>query len=454
MVSGIRQELKPMVGLAIPVIVAEIGWTTMGLVDTLMVGPLGPDAIGGVGFGSMLVFSVGVFGMGLLLGLDTLVSQSYGAGRIDRCHHWLVQGLYLAALTSVPLTVLAMALIASLGAWGLAPDVYAVAVPYLDVVVLSLPVLLFYAAARRYLQAMNSVRPITFALVSANLVNAFVNWVLIYGKFGCPALGPAGAAWATVLSRVYMLAVLTLAIYVRDRRHRTNLHDVSWGFDGASQRRLFALGLPASLQITLEVGVFAAATALAGRLSAAALAAHQIALQLWSVVFMVPLGLNAAGAVRVGHAVGRHDGEGMRRAGWTALALGGAFSVCAAVVFLLAGRWLVSGFSTDATVLTLGPSLLAIAGVCLVFDGTQGIATGILRGLGETRIPMYLNLAGHWAIGLPLAYAACFWWGWGVQGLWVGLAVGLMLVGVALLWVWSRHTKAAVGHGPATAAHG
>ena len=111
-------------------------------------------------------------------------------------------------------------------------------------------------------------------------------------------------------------------------------------------------------------------------------------------------------------------------------------------MFLVAGRWLVSGFTTDVSVLALGPSLLVIAGVCLVFDGTQGIATGILRGLGETRIPMYLNLAGHWAIGLPLAYAACFWWGWGVQGLWVGLAVGLMLVGAALLWVWSRKSHA------------
>jgi MATE family multidrug resistance protein len=288
--------------------------------------------------------------------------------------------------------------------------------------------------------------------LSANVVNAVVNWILIYGKFGVPAMGPVGAAWATVLSRAYMALVLLLAIHLHDRQLHTSLRDVSWQFDAASLRRLIALGLPASLQITLEVGVFAVATALAGRLSSAALAAHQIALNIWSVVFMVPLGLNAAGAVRVGHAVGRRDDAGVRRAGWTALAVGGAFTALSAVVFLVAGRWLISGFTTDEQVLALGPSLLVIAGVCLVFDGTQGIATGILRGLGETRIPMYLNLAGHWAIGLPLAYAACFWWGWGVQGLWVGLAVGLMLVGVALLWVWSRHANAAVSGRPTTAA--
>lgn len=448
MTAGIRREIGPMMGLAVPVILAEIGWTTMGLVDTLMVGPLGPAAIGAVGLGSILILSIGVFGIGLLLGLDTLVAQSYGAGRIDRCHHWLVQGVYLGAAATVPLTALAYGIAATLPWWGLAPEVLALAVPYLDVVALSVPFLMFYTAFRRYLQAMNSVRPITVALLSANVVNVVVNWILIYGNLGAPRLGATGAAWATVLSRLYMAAVLLLAIRLRDSRHRTNLAAVSRRWDGVAIRRLFALGLPASLQITMEVGVFAVATALAGRLSAAAIAAHQIALNIWSVVFMVPLGLNAAGAVRVGQAVGRQSAELVRQAGWTALALGTAFTASAAVVFLLAGHWLIVGFSRDAGVLAIGPSLLAIAGICLVFDGTQGIATGILRGLGETRVPMYANLVGHWAIGLPLAYAACFWWGWGVQGLWAGLAVGLVLVGAALLRVWARRAGAFRSGGP------
>jgi MATE family multidrug resistance protein len=158
----------------------------------------------------------------------------------------------------------------------------------------------------------------------------------------------------------------------------------------------------------------------------------------------VPLGLNAAGAVRVGQAVGRRDAAGVRRAGWTALALGAAFTSAAAVVFLAAARPLIAAFSQDATVLALGPSLLAIAGVCLIFDGTQGISTGILRGLGETRIPMLANLAGHWAIGLPLGYVACFWWDWGVQGLWLGLAAGLTAVGSLLLGTWNRRARRAL----------
>ena len=387
--------------------------------------------------------AIGIFGMGLLLGLDTLVAQSFGAGRLDRCEHWLRQGVYLALMAAVPFSLLSFGVTATLPFWGLNADVLDVASPYLDVVSLSVTPLLLYAAFRRYLQAVNLVRPITLALVSANLVNVAVNWVLIYGKFGLPALGATGAAWATVFSRVYMAAVLFVAVREARRRHARagpGSRRVEW----EAMRRLLALGGPAGFQILLEVGVFAAATALAGRLAPAALAAHQIAMNLWAFVFMVPLGLNAAGAVRVGQAVGRRDREGVWQSGWTALALGPRFTASAAVVFLVAARPLIGAFSQDATVLAIGPSLLAIAGVCLVFDGTQGVSTGILRGLGETRIPMLANFAGHWLVGLPLGYAACFWWGWGVQGLWLGLAAGLIGVGTVLLFTWSRRARKAL----------
>jgi len=451
--SGIRSELRPMIGLAVPVILAEIGWTAMGLVDTLMVGPLGPAAIGAVGLGSIVFLAVGIFGMGLMLGLDTLIAQSYGAGRLDRCQYWLRQGVYLALVAAVPFSLLAFGLTATLPLWGLNADVLAVASPYLVVVTLSVTPLLLYAAFRRYLQAVNLVRPITFALLSANLVNVAVNWVLIYGKLGFPALGATGAAWATVVSRVYMAAVLYLAVR-EARRGRAWIEPGPRRVEWDALRRLLVLGGPAGLQILLEVGVFAAATALAGRLTPAALAAHQIAMNLWAFVFMVPLGLNAAGAVRVGQAVGRRDREGVRRSGWTALALGAVFTASSAVVFLVAARPLIGAFSHDATVLAIGPSLLAVAGICLVFDGTQGISTGILRGLGETRIPMLVNFAGHWLIGLPLGYAACFWWGWGVQGLWLGLAAGLTAVGTVLLATWSRRARAALADAPLADAAG
>ncbi len=438
MLSAIRTELKPMVALAAPVILAEVGWTTMGLVDILLVGPLGPSAIGAVGFGSVVFLAVSIFGMGLLLGLDTVIAQAYGAGHLDRCHHWLVQGTYLSLLIAAPLTFALYGLLATLPGWGLNPAVLPIAVPYLTVLAPSVVPLLFYATFRRYLQAMNCVRPLTFALLTANLINAVVGWVLIYGKLGLPALGATGAAWATLVSRMYMAAVLLVAVVLRDDRHATGLRRAARRIDWTSISRLLKLGVPASLQGVMEVGVFAAASALVGRLSEAALAAHQIALNLWGFAYMMPLGLNAAGAVRVGQAVGRGDHEGIWRAGWTALALGAGLTTTAAIGFLLGGHLLIGAFSRDPAVLAIGPSLLGIAGLCLVFDSTQSIATGILRGLGETRIPMLTALASYWAIGLPLGYAACFRWGWGVQGMWAGLAVGLVIVGAVLLRTWIR----------------
>jgi MATE family multidrug resistance protein len=425
-----------MITLAVPVILAEVGWTTMGLVDTLLVGPIGPSAIGAVGFGSIVFLAVGIFGMGLLLGLDTLIAQAYGAGQLDRCHHWLVQGTYLSLLIAAPLTLVLYVLVATLPGWGLNEAVLPIAVPYLKVLAPSVVPLLFYATFRRYLQAMNCVRPITFALATANLINAVVGWMLIYGKWGLPALGATGSAWATLVSRVYMAAVLLVAIVLREGRTATGLRHAARRIDWRSLSRLLKLGVPASLQGVLEVGVFAAASALIGRLSEAALAAHQIALNLWGFAYMMPLGLNAAGAVRVGQAVGRGDHEGIWRAGWTALALGAALTTTAAIVFLLGGHLLIGAFSRDPAVLAIGPSLLGIAGLCLVFDGTQSISTGILRGLGETRIPMVTALASYWVIALPLGYTACFRWGWGVQGMWAGLAVGLVIVGAVLLRTW------------------
>ena len=436
--SALRAELRPMITLAVPVILAEVGWTTMGLVDTLLVGPLGPAAIGAVGFGSVVFLAVGVFGMGLLLGLDTVIAQAYGAGRLDRCRHWLTQGTYLSLLIAAPLTILLYLLVATLPGWGLNQTVVRIAVPYLNVLAPSVVPLLFYATFRRYLQAMNCVRPVTFALATANVINAVVGWMLIYGKCGLPALGATGSAWATLVSRVYMAGVLLVAIVLRESRDASGRRPAVRAIDWTSISRLLKLGVPASLQGVLEVGVFAAASALIGRLSSASLAAHQIALNLWSFAYMMPLGLNAAGAVRVGQAVGRGDREGIWRAGWTALALGAVLTMTAAVVFLLGGQFLIGAFSRDPAVLAIGPSLLGIAGLCLVFDGTQSIATGLLRGLGETRIPMVTALASYWAVALPLGYTACFRWGWGVQGMWGGLAVGLVIVGAVLLRTWHR----------------
>jgi MATE family multidrug resistance protein len=427
-----------MLALATPVVMAELGWVTMGIVDTIMVGALGPGAIGAVGLASMLLLAVGVFAMGLLLGLDPLVAQAFGARRLDECHRWLVDGLWLSVLVMPPMIALLFGMNATLGRWGLPANVLVLARPYLAILTWSLVPLLFYVAFRRYLQAMNLVRPVMYALVAANLVNAAANWILIHGHFGMPAMGVRGSAYATLAARIFMAGWL-LVVILRHEAHVTpTLRETPFGLDLSRVRRLFVLGFPAAGQMVLEVGVFAAATALAGRVSAEALAAHQIALNFAALTFMVPLGVASAAAVRVGQAVGRRDPRGAASAGWTAIAIGVAFMATAAIVFLVMPRALIRLFTDDAAVLEIGVSLLFVAAVFQLFDGLQGVTTGALRGLGDTRTAMLWNLAGHWAVGLPLGYLLCFRWGLGVVGLWWGLSVGLIICGVALILVWMR----------------
>jgi MATE family multidrug resistance protein len=441
----ITRELKPMLALATPVVTAELGWVTMGIVDTVMVGGLGASAIGAVGLASMLFFAVAVFAMGLLLGLDPLVSQAFGARRLDECHRWLVDGVWLSALVTPPVVAIVLAMNASLHLWGLPPEVLVLSRPYMVILTWSLPPLLLYVAFRRYLQAMNLVQPVMFALVAANLVNGFANWILIYGHLGLPAMGVPGSAVATLVARIFMAGWLLIAILRAEARWppalsgvEGRLRDTPLGIDLARLRRLFWLGFPAAGQAVFEVGVFSAATALAARVSANALAAHQIALNLAAFTFMIPLGVASAAAVRVGQAVGRRDPRGAATAGWTAITIGVGFMATAALVFLVMPRALIRLFTRDPAVLEIGVSLLFVAAVFQLFDGLQGVTTGALRGLANTRTAMLWNLAGHWLVGLPLGYLLCFGWGLGVVGLWWGLSVGLMICGVALLFVWIR----------------
>lgn len=441
-------ELKPTLRLSLPVIAAELGWMGMGVVDTIMVGPLGPAAIGAVGVGSSLHFAVSIFGMGLFLGLDTLVSQAFGAGRLQDTRRWLERGLTLAAILAVPFLLLGLAVGLAIPSLGFHPDVEPVLTAYFAVLIWSTPFLLVYSALRRYLQSVHVVTPVMVALISANLVNATANWLLIYGAAGFPVLGAVGSAWATLISRIYMAGILALAVHGTRRRltpvarpHAAVARGTMAPSIWSDLRRLLDLGVPASAQFTLEVGVFATASALAGRLMPTAVASHQIALNIIAVSFMIPLGLSSAGAVRVGHAVGSREPRRAAAAGWTAILLGACFMTLAAIAFVTVPHMLIGLFSRDADVLSLASSLLLVGALFQLFDGLQGVTTGVLRGLGDTRTPMVTNLAGHWFFGLPVGYALCFGAGLGVIGLWIGLSLGLTAVGIVLLVVWVRRIR-------------
>ncbi|MCW5964485.1 MAG: MATE family efflux transporter [Bryobacterales bacterium] len=438
--SAIRRELPPMTKLALPVVLAELGWMAMTVVDTMMVGRLSAEAIGAVSFGALFVNVLTFFSLGLLLGLDTLISQAFGANNLKRCNHCLIQGVWIAVALTPLVTAVAFSLLPVARNWGADPRVVADAIPYLKTLVWSTLPLLLYVVFRRYLQSMNRVAPVMFALVSANLVNALVNWLLVFGSLGFPALGVEGAGWATFFSRVYMFAVLAVFVWIKERAQSTGLFQASRRFDWPVVKELVVLGFPVAMQISAEYGVFALATAFIARLDALSLAAHQIALNVASVTFMVPLGVSSAGAVRVGQAVGRRDALGAVVSGWTAILLGTGFMLCAAAFLFLCPEVVLRIFTTDRSVFGLGVSLLFLAAAFQFFDGIQVTAGGVLRGIGDTRTPMFSNLVGHWLLGLPVGYALCFWMGWEAVGIWVGLSLGLIFVAIALLWTWHKRS--------------
>ena len=312
---SLRQEIKPMLRLAWPVVVSELGWMAMVVVDTMMVGRISAEAIGAVSLGGAVVHAVSVFGVGLLLGLDPLVSQAWGARKLRDCHHFLVQALYITVVLSPILMGLVWLYIPFLDTFGVDHNVEALARPYMEALIWSIPPLLLFTAFRRYLQGMGLVGWVMVVLVSANLINVAANWIFIFGNLGFPAMGATGAGWATFASRIYMFLAVVAYVVVRERRKSPGLNETSLRPAAADIRNIIRLGFPAAMQIALEVGVFAAGTTLIAKLGAVPLASHQIALNCAAVTFMVPLGVSSAGAVRVGHALGRGQPAEARTAG-------------------------------------------------------------------------------------------------------------------------------------------
>lgn len=436
-----RGELRALIALAIPVVLSELGWMAQGVVDTIMVGSLGPAAIGAVALGNAVYYIPSFCGLGLLLGLDTLVSQAYGREDHDACHRWLAQGVYLCILLSVPIMLVTALLSLGFARCGITPEVAAPAAGYLRWMNWGTLPLLLYGCTRRYLQSVGEVRVVMFTFLSANLINWLGNWALIYGHMGLPALGVNGSALSTTLSRLYM-AVALLGFAWRYERRRGHPLFARWaGPSLMALRNLLCLGLPAAGQILMEVGAWNMITLAAGWLTPVELATHQIVFNYTCLTYMVPLGVSSAAAVSVGQAIGAKDGARARRAGWLALALGVGFMVLAALSFLLFPAPLVKLYTHDPGVLHAGEKLLLLAAAFQIFDGTQTVLTGALRGLGDTRFPMLANFIGYWPLGLPVGIGLCFWGGWGVFGLWSGLTVALILVALSLLRRWKQKAE-------------
>lgn len=444
----IAEEVRPMLALATPIILAEVGWMTMGIVDTMMVGRQAASsvAIAAVSLGGILYNAVAIFGTGLMLGLDTVVSHSYGAGDLDDAHRSLVNGVYLSlgiAPVAMALVWLLERLMHSLGS---DPAVLAQAAPYLHALNWSTLPLFFYFVFRRYLQGIDLAKPVMFSLISANLINVLGDWALIYGHLGFHAMGTVGSGWSTCIARTYMASFLMVYCLYHDLRYKIGLLSASRRPHFPRVWRLVTLGFPAATQLGLEVAVFAVTTALIARLGAVQLAGHQIALNTISFTYMVPLGLGGAAAVRVGQAFGRRDPHAASRAGWTAMALGAVFMTFTALIFWFLPGYIVRIYTPDPVVMRTATKLLFVAAFFQLFDGQQAVITGALRGAGDTRTPMILSASLYWFLGLPLGAYLCFRRGWGAPGLWSGLSLALILLGTVLIYVWQRRAHAFVAN--------
>ena len=443
--SDFRQTLR----LALPLIMAEVGWMSMGVVDTIMVGRM-PDsaiAIGATGLGQSLYHVIVFLGAGMLLGMDTFVAQAYGRKDLRDAHKTLLNGIVLALILTPILMIAVSFWPALMRRFGVSMQLVGPMQPFLSALNWGTLPLLGYFALRRYLQAVNVALPIMFALVSANIVNAVGDWALIYGHMGFRAEGITGSGWSTCFARIYMMLVLAITLlWVEAKRGAgPSPSTLSLRIDLARIWALLKLGAPAGGQILVEIGAFSMATAICGRLGAVPLSGHEIALNCAAFTFMVPYGVSSAAAVRVGQELGRRNPAAARRAGWSAIVLGVAFMGCSGLVFVSIPKVIARAFSPDPAVVRVGATLLLVAAAFQLFDGVQVVTTGALRGAGDTKTPMLANFVAYWFIGIPLGYFLCFRLGWGALGIWIGLCIGLMIIGSALLITWHKRVFSVEG---------
>jgi MATE family multidrug resistance protein len=425
--------------LSAPVALTQLGVMTTGIVDTLMVSRLGVKELAASALGNTWQWSFLSMGLGVLMGLDPLISQAHGRGDHAATALALQRGVVLALLVSVPICLCLVFTREGLLLLGQEPEVAELARRYNLWKIPTVPCFLVYSAIRQYLQGRTLMGAATWVMWLGNALHVPLNWLLIFGHLGAPALGLVGAGLASSVMTAFLVVALTLWVRVFE------LHRGAWrpwdreSFAGRGLLQMLRLGVPVGAQISLEVCAFSLATMMAGWLGTAAVASHQIVLNMAALSFMVPLGVSQAAATRVGNLIGEGDGLGMRRAVRGALLLGAGVMVFSALLFSVLRFQLPRLFTEDTAVVLFCAQILPIAAAFQLSDGTQVVSGGVLRGMGRPNAAAAVNLIGYYALALPLGYFLGFRCGLGLVGVWTALAVGLTTVALALL-VWVRRT--------------
>jgi len=440
-------ELSETLKLAIPLALTQLGQIAMMTTDIAMIGRLGSEAMAAAALAHTVFFVSFTFGMGLVSAVAPLAAQAFGARNPHLIRRSLRVGMWAALLMSLPMMALLLRGEQILLMLGQAPTSAHLAQQYLLGLAWGMLPALWFMAIRGFMSAVNRPEPILWITLAAIPANAALVYVLLYGAFGLPELGLFGVGLA---SSIVNLATFLAGLWFATRRRPFRKYHVLghfWRTDWQLMRKLVIIGAPISISFLLEYGLFGAAGLLMGVISTTALAAHQIALQVAAILYMVPFGISMAATVRVGHAIGRGDAGAVRRAGHVATWLG---IVLAAILTLavIVGRFgiaeLFLGESTDATA-ELSATLLLVGSTFFIADAIQTIAAGSLRGMNDTRVPLLFAVFSYWLIGFACACWLGFWTPAGAVGVWIGLSIGSFVYAGLLILRFQRLARRLAG---------
>ena len=439
--TDLKRHITSTLNLAYPVIIGQLGVIMMGVVDSLMVGRLGASPLAAAALGSSLTFIVIIIGLGLSMAVTPLVAIAVGAKKYEDCGVYFRQSLLINTIFSIIISVLIFYVADLIRYFNQPVEVQVQAQSYMKIIGLSSIPLMLFSTYKQFIEGLSVMRPAMIITLLANIINAFANWILIFGNLGFPALALNGAGWATFSSRLFM--ALAMMGFVMNNKFFKD-YDVSFHFKSINWRiikKILSLGLPSGLQYFFEVGAFSFAVVMVGWLGAKQQAAHQIAINLASISFMAVLGISAAGSIRVGNAVGRKDIKETRRAGFTASFLGASIMFFSGLIFIFFRNFLPTLYINDKDVISIASSLLIIAAIFQLSDGFQAVGIGILRGLTDVKIPTAITFIAYWVVGLPVGYLLGFTFNLGVQGVWIGLLSGLTTSAILLTLRFNSRSK-------------
>jgi MATE family, multidrug efflux pump len=436
-----KQHLLQTIELAYPVIIGQLGFIMMGVVDSLMVGRLGSTQLAAAALGNSLTFLIFIIGIGTSMAVTPLVAIAVGAKKFDDCGVYFRQSLLVNSLLAIIMMTVTFFAADLIVLFGQPEEVTRFTISYTKILGFGAIPMMLFQTYKQFIEGLSVMRPAMVIALIANIVNAFTNWILIYGKLGFPSLGLDGAGLATLASRIFMAAAIMVFVM---KNQFFKKYDVSFHFKSlniAVIKKILALGLPSGFQYFFEIGAFSFAVIMIGWLGRIDLAAHQIAINLASVSFMAALGISAAGGIRVGNAVGSQSISETRKAGFAAIFLGCSVMFCAGVIFIVLRNVLPTFYINEKDVIEVASSLIVIAALFQLSDGTQAVGIGILRGLTDVKIPTAITFIAYWIVGLPVGYLLGFILGYGVQGVWVGLLIGLTTSGVLLTLRFNAKSK-------------